>query len=120
MKKIMIMIILSAALAHSAAALAAEINFKDGTLVRGDFQGETLRVKTNFGELQPKISQMLYVSAGKIELQDGSQVMGELLPPAADEDSAKTAAEGVLFKTKYGVIELIFTMEDIEYIDFKK
>ena len=127
MKRICFATLLSLVMLYSVAASAVEFKFKDGTLVRGEIQGEKLRVKTKFGELTPKINEVAFVSGGKIELTDGSQIMGELLPaalPAAGEEKTEAAApaakKGLLLKTKYGTFELFFTMEDLEYIDFKK
>lgn len=127
MKKIWLATILSLVMSYSLTAAAVEFKFKDGTLIRGDIQGEKLRVKTKFGELTPKVNEVAFVSGGKIELTDGSQIMGELLPaalPTAGEEKTEAAApaakKGLLLKTKYGTFELLFAMEDIEYINFKK
>ena len=120
MKKIFLAMILSFIMFYSMATYAAEFKFKDGTLIRGEIQGETLRIKTKFGELTPKVSDIAFVSAGKIELTDGSQIMGELLPEAEEQEKETSEQKGLLFKTKYGTFELFFSMEDIEYIDFKK
>lgn len=124
MKRVFLVIILSLVVIYSTTAFAAqEFKFTDGTLIRGEIQGETLRIKTKFGELHPKVSDIAFVSEGKIELRDGSQVMGELLPEVEEQGTEKSASEqkkGLLFKTKYGTFELFFSMEDLEYIDFKK
>lgn len=106
---------------------AQEFKFNDGTLIRGEIQEERVHVKTRFGDLFPKVSEIVFVSSGKIELNDGSQIMGELLSePPSESEAAETEAsaseqkKGLLFKTKYGTFELLFSMEDVEYIDFKK
>ena len=109
---------------QTAAFAAQEFKFKDGTLIRGEIQGERVHIKTQFGDLYPKVSELVFVSSGKIELSDGSQVMGELLSEAPSESEKKETAtsekKGLLFKTKYGTFELLFAMKDLEYIDFKK
>jgi hypothetical protein len=127
MKKIFLATMLSFVMFYSLTAYAAEFKFIDGTLIRGEIQGEKLRIKTKFGELTPKVSEFVFVSGGKIELTDGSQVMGELLPEAVSppreqgtETSAPAQKKGLLLKTKYGTFELLFSMGDIDYIDFKK
>lgn len=122
MKRIFLVIILSLVLVYSTTAFAAqEFKFTDGTLIRGEIQGETLRIKTKFGELHPKVSDIAFVSEGKIELRDGSQIMGELLPEGEEQEKETSEQKkGLLFKTKYDTFELFFSMEDIEYIDFKK
>lgn len=106
---------------------AQEFKFNDGTLIRGEIQEERVHVKTQFGDLYPKVSEIVFISSGKIELNDGSQVMGELLSeppsePEATETETSTSEQkkGLSFKTKYGTFELLFSMDNIEYIDFKK
>jgi len=106
---------------------AQEFKFNDGTLIRGEIQEERVHVKTQFGDLYPKVSEIVFVSSGKIELSDGSQIMGKLLsePPSKPEateteTSVSEQQKGLAFKTTYGTFELLFSMDDIEYIDFKK
>lgn len=129
MKKVFVVIaIIGLAMLCTMTAFAAqEFKFKDGTLIRGDIQEERVHIKTQFGDLYPKVSEIVFVSNGKIELSDGSQVMGELLaedsttPEAKDTDSPAAAqTKGLSIKTKYGTFEVFFSMEDIDYIDFKK
>jgi hypothetical protein len=128
MKKIFVVTVVSLVMICTMTAFAAqEFKFTDGTLIRGNIQDERVRIKTQFGNLTPKVSEIVFVSAGKIELSDGSQVMGELLPevpPTTREQGTETPSpgqkKGLLFKTKYGTFELLFSMEDIEHIDFKK
>lgn len=126
MKKVCI-ILMWVLLCSTMAFAAQEFKFKDGTLIRGDIQEERVHIKTQFGDLHPKVSEIVFVSNGKIELSDGSQVMGELIagdssaPEAKEtENSAAEQKKGLSVKTKYGTFEVFFAMEDIEYIDFKK
>lgn len=124
MKKICSVTILILGLFSTVVFSSQEFKFKDGTLIRGELQEERVHVKTQFGDLYPKVSEIVFVSSGKIELSDGSQVMGELLsesPSESEEKKTETSEKkGLSFKTKYGTFELLFSMEDIEYIDFKK
>ncbi len=122
MVRLFTVIALGMMLAFSALALAdQEIKFKDGTLIRGKVQGERLQIRTKFGTLQPKVDEVVFVSGGKIELSDGSQVWGELVPGAPQTAAeGATPAKGLRFQTKYGTWELIFRMDDVEYIDFRK
>jgi hypothetical protein len=125
MKTLKVSMIIGLVLVWSTVVFAAELKFTDGTLIRGEFQGERVRIRTEFGDLTPKVSDLAFVSQGKIELRDGSQVFGELLPGTSstseEQGTETTSAEekkGLPLKTKYGTFELLFSMEDIEYIDF--
>lgn len=54
MKKICVLLILSLVMLYTTTVFAVEFKFKDGTLIRGEIQGERLRIKTKFGELTPR------------------------------------------------------------------
>jgi len=86
------------------------LNFKDGTVIKGEIQNETLTVQTSFGKLTPSVDKIIFISEGNVELRDGSKIMGELVMDK----------EGLVVKTKYGVWTLHFKAEDLQMITFSK
>lgn len=86
------------------------IEFKDGMVVKGEIQNESLTVKTSFGTLTPPLDTIIFVSEGNVELKDGSKIAGHIV---VDE-------KGFFVKTKYGTWTLHFTSKDIEMIMFQK
>lgn len=86
------------------------IEFKDGTVIKGEIQNTTLTVKTKFGELNAEIDNIDFISEGTVELHGGSKVMGDLL----------VGDGGLTVKTKYGTWTLTFEPEDLQMITFQK
>ena len=86
------------------------IEFKDGMVIKGEIQNETLTVETSFGKLTPPLEKIVFVSEGSVELKDGSKIAGNVV---VDE-------KGLVVKTKYGTWTLHFKPEDIEMIMFQK
>lgn len=100
------MVVLGGSLAFAEQVL----NFKDGTVIKGAIQNETLTVQTSFGKLTPSLDKIIFISEGNVELRDGSKIMGELV----------IDNEGLVVKTKYGVWTLHFKSEDLQMITFSK
>lgn len=86
------------------------IEFKDGMVIKGEIQNESLTVKTSFGNLTPPLEKIIFVSEGNVELKDGSKIAGHIV---VDE-------KGLVVKTKYGTWTLHFQAEDLEMIMFQK
>jgi hypothetical protein len=103
---IIAMVIFSASLAFAEQV----INFKDGTVIKGEIQNETLTVQTSFGKLTPGVDKIIFISEGNVELRDGSKIMGNLV----------IDAEGLVVKTKYGTWTLHFKAEDLQMITFSR
>ena len=88
-----------------------KIEFKDGTVIKGEIQNKTLTVKTSFGTLKPEVDKIVFISEGTVELRDGSKIMGDVV---VDEK------KGLEVKTKYGTWTLNFEPEDLQMITFSK
>lgn len=86
------------------------IEFKDGTVIKGEIQNKTLTVETSFGMLKPAVDKIVFISEGTVELRDGSKIMGDVV---VDE-------KGLVVKTKYGTWTLHFEPEDLQMITFQK
>jgi preprotein translocase subunit SecF len=93
-----------------AAEVQSSIEFKDGTIIKGQIQNEALTVKTSFGMLKPPTEKIAFISEGNVELRDGSKIMGDIV---VDED-------GLVVKTKYGTWTLHFGPEDLQMITFSR
>ena len=111
MKKLMSTAIIFTIILTASLVFAGQtIEFKDGTIIKGEIQNETLTVETSFGKLKPPTAQIAFVSEGTVELRDGSKIMGDLV---VDD-------EGIVIKTKYGTWTLTFKPEDVTMITFSK
>lgn len=86
------------------------IEFKDGTVIKGEIQNKTLTVETSFGQLTPPLEKIVFVSEGNVELKDGSKIMGTVV----------VGDEGLTVKTKYGTWTLTFKPGDLQMITFQQ
>ena len=93
-----------------AASAAQTLEFKDGTVIKGEIQNKILLVQTSFGILKPEVDKIAFVSDGSVELRDGSKIMGSIVV----ED------DGLTIKTRYGVWTLHFKPEDLQMITFHR
>ena len=84
------------------------LEFKDGTVIKGEIQNETVMVKTSFGTLIPEVEKIAFVSEANVELRDGSKIMGHV----------DVGEEGLTIKTQYGTWTIYFEPEDLAMITF--